>query len=253
MIMRRYLILNVILSTILISGCAGVDQSDNWTAEELHANARALLDDSRWIEAIDSYKRLEQDYPYNQHAMQSKLELIYVYYRNREPEAAISLANELIRTYPKHPHIDYVYYIRALSIFNTSSSILDIISTSDPSQLDTDPVKASFEAFNELVTLFPTSTYAHDSSNRMVKLLNILARHEINIGVFYLKQGSYIAAVNRAQFVVEKYPETTETEPALAIMIAAYKALNLEELSKDALRVLEKSYPNSVYISQDIN
>jgi len=238
---------------MLISGCAGVNQSDNWTAEELYSNARALLDENRWVESISSYKRLEQDYPYNEHAVRSKLELMYAYYRNREPEAAISLANELIRTYPKHPRIDYAYYIRALSIFDSSSSILDIVSTSDPSQLDTEPVKTSFEAFNELVTLFPTSAYVHDSSNRMIKLLNVLARHEINIGVFYLKQGSYIAAVNRAKFVVEKYPETTETEPALAIMIAAYQALNLEKLSKDALRVLEQSYPNSIYISQEIN
>tara|TARA_B100000029_G_scaffold515980_1_gene625908 strand:+ start:354 stop:1022 length:669 start_codon:yes stop_codon:yes gene_type:complete len=219
--------------------------------EELHANARALLDGEQWIEAINLYKRLERDYPYSKYAVQSQMELVYAYYQNSEPELAISLASDLIRTHPTHPHIDYAYYIRALSIFNASTSMLDIISPSDPSKFDTEPAKKSFEAFNELVTLFPTSDYADDSTNRMAELLNILARQEINIAVFYLQQGSYIAALNRARFVVEEYPETTETEPALAVMIAAYQALNLEELSKDARRVLENSYPNSIYISKD--
>lgn len=251
--MRRYFILNILLSILLIEGCASIDQSDNWTPEELHTNARELLDDDQWVEAINLYKRLKEDHPYGKHAKQSQIELIYAYYRNREPEVAISLANELIRTYPTHPRIDYVYYIRALSIFDSSPSLLDAISPSDPSTLDTILVRESFDAFNELVTLFPKSSYVRESSIRMIELLNILARYEINIGIYYLKQGSYIAALNRAKFVVEQYPDTAETEPALAIMIAAYQALRLNQLSKDALRVLQKNYPDSIYLSQEIN
>ena len=74
--------------------------------EELHANARALLDGEQWIEAINLYKRLERDYPYSKYAVQSQMELVYAYYQNSEPELAISLASDLIRTHQSHPHLD---------------------------------------------------------------------------------------------------------------------------------------------------
>ena len=48
----------------------------------------------------------------------------------------------------------------------------------------------------------------------------------------------YLAAVNRAQYVVENYQYTPAVRDALAIMIISYERMGMEELYRDALRVL---------------
>jgi outer membrane protein assembly factor BamD len=59
-----------------------------------------------------------------------------------------------------------------------------------------------------------------------------------------MRRGAFVAAANRARYVVEKYARTPSIPDALVIMAKAYKVMELNELSEDAVRVLELNYPN---------
>ena len=78
----------------------------------------------------------------------------------------------------------------------------------------------------------------------MIYLRNIIAAHEINVANYYMRRAAYLAAANRARFVVEKYPRTPSVPDALSIMAKAYKIMEMDDLSEDTLRVLELNYPN---------
>jgi outer membrane protein assembly factor BamD len=106
---------------------------------------------------------------------------------------------------------------------------------------DHDPKQAtdSFNAFNELVTRFPGSSYAPDARLRMQFLANTLARHELHVARYYMRRGAYLAAVNRAKGVLTDFPQTDQTLEALHIMVDAYDALGLTKLRDDAQRVLD--------------
>jgi outer membrane protein assembly factor BamD len=78
----------------------------------------------------------------------------------------------------------------------------------------------------------------------MKHLRNILAEHEVHVAQYYMRRGAYVAAANRARYVVERYARTPSIPEALVIMAKAYKIMELNELSEDALRVLELNYPN---------
>ena len=54
---------------------------------------------------------------------------------------------------------------------------------------------------------------------------------------------AYLAAANRAKYVVEHYPKTASIPNALAIMVTAYELLNLNELADDARKILKLNYP----------
>jgi outer membrane protein assembly factor BamD len=75
--------------------------------------------------------------------------------------------------------------------------------------------------------------------------VNALASHEIHVARYYLKRGAYIAAVNRAQFVLKNYPQAPALEEALVIMVQAYGALDMPVLRDDANRILKKNFPDS--------
>jgi outer membrane protein assembly factor BamD len=45
------------------------------------------------------------------------------------------------------------------------------------------------------------------------------------------------------------YPQTPSNEHALDVMVRSYQKLGLTQLADDAKRILEKTYPKSVYVA----
>ena len=113
-----------------------------------------------------------------------------------------------------------------------------------------DDVREALDAFRQLVTRFPNSRYAPDASQRMVHLLDVLAKNEISTAQYYFARGAYVAAANRAKYVLEHYARTRFVEDALGIQAKAYKAMGYTKLTDDTLRVLQKNFPNSRYLSE---
>ena len=78
----------------------------------------------------------------------------------------------------------------------------------------------------------------------MVYLREILAFAEINTANFYMERGAYIAAANRARFVVENYSRSPAVPDALALIVEANAKLGLDDAADDALQVLATNFPS---------
>jgi outer membrane protein assembly factor BamD len=89
------------------------------------------------------------------------------------------------------------------------------------------------------VSKFPNSRYAPDALLRMGHLRNTLAMYEINVANYYMERDAYIAAINRARYVIENYPTTPASRLAVKILVKGYNKLGLPELAKDARRVMK--------------
>ena len=61
-------------------------------------------------------------------------------------------------------------------------------------------------------------------------------------------QGRNVAARNRAPEGVADYAGVPAIEEALAILVSSYDAMGMTLLRDDALRVLTKNYPQSVFL-----
>ena len=110
---------------------------------------------------------------------------------------------------------------------------------------------ACFEP-RELVKRYPDSRYAKDATLRMTYLVNTLANHELHVARYYMKRTAYVAALNRAKYVLETYPDSPAIEEALVIMISAYDALGMDDLKQDTLRVLQTNYPDSPMLGKGV-
>jgi len=211
------------------------------SAEETYAQAKAKLDDGDFEGAIKQYEDLQSRYPYGRYAQQAMVETAYAYYRDGEAESAVATADRFIKQYPKHQNIDYVYYLKGLANFHGEISMLGSVGAQDPTERDPKAAQDSFDAFKELVTLFPESKYAADARVRMQYLVNAMAKHELHVARYYLRRGAYVAATNRAQAVLVLYPGSPATRDALAIMVEAYDAMGMDNLRDDAKRVLAQN------------
>ena len=242
----RFIVLALV--AVAAAGCSmwgqEQDPTRDWSVQRLYDTAKGHLERGAYEQAIEYYEKIEVRYPFGLLALQGQLDLVYTYYKSDQPASAIAAADRFIKLHPRHPNVDYAYYLKALVRFDGGDSILDRFVTKDLSEHDAGAALESFRAFEELVQRFPESRYADDSRQRMLYLKNLLARHEIHVARYYMKRGVWLAAANRARYVVENYQRTPAVSDALAVLTIAYREMGLDDLSDDAARVLRLNYPD---------
>ena len=250
-IITRFTLLCALL--LFLAGCAGLDKdpTKDWSVERFYTEAKTALKEGNYTTAIKHFETLEARYPYGPYAEQAQLEVAYAYYKDQEMASAIAAADRFIRMHPTHAHVDYAYYLKGLANFNDQPNAFERFFTNqDLSIRDPRGMRDAYDAFRELVERFPNSRYAEDSRNRMVYLVNFLAKSEINVAHFYYLRRAYVATVNRTKYVIEHYQRTPSVEDALGLQALAYQKMGMDGLKTDTLRVLEKNFPNSRYIKE---
>jgi outer membrane protein assembly factor BamD len=228
-----------------LAACASLDEdpTEGWSAGKLYEEAKSALDSRNYQTAIDYYTTLEARYPFGHYAQQAQLEQAYAYYKSEQPDSAIAAADRFIKLHPQNQHVDYAYYLKGLAHFSRTKGYLDFIVPSDPSQKDPTPLLRAFDDFGYLVRTYPNSRYAPDAQQRMIYLRNELAEYELGVADYYMRRGAWVAAANRAKYVVEHYQGAASMPEALKTMIAAYRELGLDKLADDAMRILRLNFP----------
>lgn len=228
------------------------DEDLNTTEQILYSTAQRSLRSGNYDRAIDVLERLEARFPFGRYAEQAQLELVYARYQSSDHDTARSAADRFIRLHPQHSNIDYAYYLKGLAAYNKNRSLLDRVFSSDISQRDMTAAHLAYADLAQLLQDYPHSQYAPDARQRMVYLRNLLAASELHIADYYLRRGAYVAAANRARFVLENYPTAKEPIPeALIVLVEANYKLGLTDAANDALRVLAINYPH--HSSFDVN
>lgn len=240
MLMRCLRLIPLFMALFLL-GCASTsdDEEAKLSANELYSRAKAALNSGDYETAINTFEKLEARYPFGKYAQQAQLEIAYAYYKFEEPDSAIAAADRFVRNNPGSPHLDYAYYLKGLTNYNRGVSMMDRMAPREPSERDTRALRDAFNDFSQLVKKFPDSRYADDATQRLIYLHNQLAQYEIHVANYYMRRGAYVAAANRAKYVVENYQRTPAAQEALQVLIRAYSEMGMDDLANDARRVLD--------------
>lgn len=242
--------LPVVLALCLVACGSDPKRPDEGTPPaKLYADAKESLDAGTYEDAIKQYELLESRFPYGSYAQQAQLDIAYAYYRTPDLPSAIAACERFIKQYPNHPNVDYAYYLKGLANYNADAGGVLSLVNEDLAERDQKAAREAFNTFRELITRYPDSRYAPDARDKMENLVDAMARHEVIVARYYMKRRAPVAAVNRAKQVVLNYPNSASLEEALSIMVQGYEILGLTSLRDDARRVLEKSFPNSQYLS----
>jgi outer membrane protein assembly factor BamD len=221
-----------------------LDPKKEWQASDWYAAAKEELDNGNWQSAVKLYEQLESKFPFGRYAQQAQLDSAYAYYKQGESAQAIASIDRFTKAYPNHTNLDYALYLKALVNFKEDLGPLAAIAWQDLADRDPKTARESFELFKELVTRFPDSRYAEDSRRRMAYLVDALARNEANVARYYLRRGAWLAAANRAQDVLLRFPAAPARREALDVLVEAYDRMGLADLRDDAKRVLAANYPS---------
>ena len=233
---------------LFISGCSWFGGDDELIADsgeqQMYREAQRHLKNENFSLAVRSLQGLESRYPFGQYAEQAQLELIYAHYSGYEFAAANEAADRFIRLHPRHPSVDYAYYMKGLAAYDIEPGFFSRFIPSDDTKRDVSHIQTAFAEFAQLLARFPDSAYAPDARQRMVHMRNMLARNEIHVANYYFRRGAYMAALNRGKYVVEHMQQTPSVADGLAIMGQAYLLLGLNDLAEDSIAVLCENYPD---------
>lgn len=244
------------LCIAMLAACSStskVDPTAGWSAERLYSSARTDMSSGNWSDAREKLEALEARYPFGIHAQQALIDQAYVNWKDEEPEQAMAAIDRFMQQYPNHPGTDYMLYLKGLVTFTPPSALLAGFTRQDPSERDPKGLRASYDAFNQLINRYPDSRYTPDARKRVAWLVNTIAENEVHVATYYYERGAYVAAANRAQTVVTDFEGAPIVEKALYIVMISYDKLDLPDLSADAKRVLDTNFPDSIYYKEGLH
>jgi len=233
--------------SLLLSGCQSNkdERYNSLTPNQIYREGVKNVDKKRYTQAVEDFEALESRYPFGEYADKAQLGILYAYYLNDDFAPALPAVERFIRMYPRHPHVDYAYYMKGLIYFSEALGVLDKYFPMQREERDLTSAKKALTAFNTLIITFPHSLYTNDATLRMIYLRNQIAESELIAAKFYLRKGAYVATANRANFIITHLDQSPTIPEALDIMSQAYQKLDLNDLAYDTDRVIDLNFPST--------
>ena len=230
-----------------------VDKGPQSSEQVYFEKAQKSLERNQYTDAIKSLEALDTYYPTGQYTQQAQLELLYAKFKQKDYEGTIALAERFIRLNPQHPNVDYAYYVRGVANMEMNYDSLIRYTSLQQSHRDVSYIKVAYQNFVDLIRRFPSSKYSVDAAQRMKYIGQELAESEMNAARFNIQRKAWLAAAERAQWVIEHYPQTPQTPEALATLAYSYQKLGDTATSQQYVDILKLNYPNLVKSNGEVN
>jgi outer membrane protein assembly factor BamD len=231
--MRRLLPVLVLVPVLAcLAACGG--KKPVTPAADLWTQGSQAMDEEAWDLAIEKYKALLDQYPFDPNAEQAELRIAQAYYfSNRYPEA-IAAFGDFERMHPTSPNLAEIEYRRGLAYLAQHKT---------PDR-DQQAVTNALSSFQNIVDRYPGTPWADRAQLRIRECRENLAEHDAGVARFYLRRGSLRAAEARLRGLLRQYPDTDATAQTLWLFADAWSERNEPEEAHLALATLAYHRPD---------
>lgn len=255
-------LLTVLLTCALLASCGGSGkakltekavQSGNQQASEyeVYNQAKEHIRSGDYFQARELLNFIVEHYPFGRYGVQAQLNLLYVKFLLGNFEEVVTESDQFLRLNPQHINADYAQFMQAFATYSAERWGVTRLFGLDQPLRDIAPAVQSFDLLREFILKYENSPYAPIARQRMVQLREFIARSEIGIAIFYLKKRAWIAAANRATYVIQNIQNTSYTPYALAIHAHAHRQLGMSNLYTQTTAILKKNFPESKFIDKN--
>jgi outer membrane protein assembly factor BamD len=206
-----------------VLGCAWFRAKEQETAQGLAEEGMEAFQDEDYKDAIESFQKLKDWYPFRKYAILAELKLGDAYYHRKEYEEAIFAYEAFENLHPKNEAVPYVVYQTGRCYFNRLDSI----------DRDQSMARDALRAFERLIRTYPASPYASKAEEHVKVCNRSLAEHEFYVGLFYYKGEHYKAALERFKTVIRSYPDLGVHHKALEYIALCQAKIDQAELDRN--------------------
>jgi len=227
------------LLVTLLAGCAGKGKdvkSIKGDPEILYRQGLERFNKRDYSEALKIFEQVKSNFPDSPPFTQwAEIKVGDCHFFMKEYVEAIAAYEEFKKTRPTHEDIPYVQYQIGMSYFQQMLS---------PDR-DQTPTRKALSNFEFLVSNMPPSLFTEKAEEKMEVCKKRLADHEFYIGNFYYKQGKYLAAAQRFEGLLNKFPNRSGEDKTLYLLGKSRLELNQWEKAYQAFSRLVDEYPKS--------
>jgi outer membrane protein assembly factor BamD len=210
---------------------------DDAAVAELYNKGLSNISSGNYRSAVKDFSEVERRHPYSKWATKSILMQAFAAYQGGSYDDSINSSKRFIAIHPGHKDAPYAYYLLAIAEYEQIQNV----------ERDQSQTERAVEALEEVARRFPESKYAADAKQRALLGRDRLAAKEMEVGRYYMGQGSYLAGINRFKKVVTDYQTTSQTPEALYRLAEGYMALGVVSEARTAAAVLGHNFPNSTW------
>ncbi|AYN24671.1 outer membrane protein assembly factor BamD [Buchnera aphidicola] len=203
-----------------------------------YQKCKKALKEENFYKAIFNLENIKKNNIINYIDDKVRINLIYAYYKVSEFNMAEKNIEEFIKLYPKHPNIDYIFYIKSLINISLDKKIYhNVFSIKTYKSNPIYATKAFFQLKNFIYN-YPNSSYVVNAKKDLFYLKNRLSEYDLKILKYYFFQKKYIAVINRGEEILKKYPETLAAINALEYMKKSFLALKIFDTAEKISKII---------------
>jgi outer membrane protein assembly factor BamD len=199
------------------------------------------LQNRRWIDAREYFRRLIDTFPGSEFRRDAKLGLGDSFLGEGRADSLILAANEFrefLRFFPLAPNADYAQYRLAICHMRQMLG----------PQRDQ---SATLDALRELDTFiksYPKSQYLEEVRRMWREARDRLSEHEYQVGLSNLRIRVYPGAIARFEGLLKADPEFTEKDKVYFHLAEAYQKAGILSRAREWYERLQKEFSESSYL-----
>lgn len=214
------------------------------SAQEAYDHALRKFFAKDWVNALALMQDLKRDFPGTRVARLAQLRIADSHFHQSSYPEAITAYREFLRDFPSDNDVPYARYRIILCLFESRGESF----TAPPlEERDLANIRDADRAIIEFQRDYPE--YEERDRVRYMQLWvrGMLARHELYVARFYLKQSNWDAALSRTEYTLATYADTG-LEPEVLVLLGETRLRKGDlELARAAFERVLNEYPDSAF------
>lgn len=217
--MIKRMLLLCFASLLVFSGCGAKQKPEEKPAAILVEEGLASFEKGDYHEAIATFTKIKDWYPFSKHAVTAELKTADAHYELKAYDEAIVEYESFVNLHPRNEAAPYV-------IYQIGRCYLDQLRKIDQDQTS---ARKAHDTFQRLLKQFPDSPYTKPAEEGIKTCRKNIIANELYIAKFYLKGKHYKAALKRFNGVLGLYPDVGAQYEALGYIAQCESSIALKE------------------------
>ena len=213
------------------------------TKEQVYAKAEEQYARENWQRARTYYTYVYETYPNDVLGRRSLLRIADTFFSQGDPVNLVEAQykyRDFINRYPTSDQADYATLQIAMCSYEQM----------EKPDRDQQKTREALEKLNDMLRAYPNSPLKAEAEAKRQEVLDRLARHEHIVARFYLKRGSWNAATQRLNYLIDQYPQFEARDAVFFDLGHALAKLGRTGEARLYFERVITEYPQSEYAGQ---
>ncbi len=238
--MRTVFFASLFATALVGCGASAVDPSYAGTARYEYQLGVEALEDDDWVGAMERFSSVKNKFPYSQYAALAELRIGDTWYAQDKHLQAVDAYKLFVQSRPTHRDVPYALWRVGTAYYEQRPS--DFFLFPPAYEKDQAATKDAVRSLEHYLERFPQDENAPDAQQKLAECRRELARHEMYVADFYLRQKRPASARGRLEGLVAEYSDLGDVwARAGALLVEVYLDLKLpDDALTTARQVIEK-------------